>query len=224
MIYALDPGVPLLVIFVVGVVGGVGWLYRRHFVRLWFWLLGPQPLPPLDIEQSEDPLITNIRLLANRVTLAESVITRLRRVVTVLAVMVVAGVVMTVVVGVLYRDSRSQYDDIVASRTESRAATCRSDNEKANQINAGNEAKAAILASQKEIQLEIDALVDPIRKQPSSGDPARDKALADYLASFDAHKASVDAAQSTAADKIAAAHVPLRDCSPEAIADFYRSK
>lgn len=68
-------------------------------------------------DPGDDPLIDNIRLLANRVTLAESIIRRLKTVVIVLGVMVVAGVAMTAVVTKLYAD-------VISTRSEARAGVC----------------------------------------------------------------------------------------------------
>lgn len=145
-------------------------------------------------DPGDDPLTHNIRRLADRVTLAESIIQRLRKVVIVLGVLVVAFVVMTVILGSLFIESRRQYDDIVATRTESRMATCHSDNTFIANHNALVDAveQAAALVNQ------------PNPSRTPEQQAAVDRFVANYTATVEHSR------------------VALRDCSPEAIAAFYK--
>lgn len=84
-----------------------------------------------------DPLIETIQLLAGRVTLAESIIRRLRIVIKVLGALVVAFFVMMIVTGLVAVDNRRQAHASEAETFARRVADCHSLDDVGSAIKAG---------------------------------------------------------------------------------------
>lgn len=131
-------------------------------------------------------------------------------VVIALAVLLVAGVA----VWALNVSSRVDREAAAreADRVQRAAQTCDQSNVTRGQINAGNDAKAALKDSIDAIQGELDGLLVPIVQTPATSD-AQARALDDFRHRYEDGRAQVESALGIAAQKIAAAQVPLRDCS-----------
>jgi hypothetical protein len=95
-----------------------------------------------------------------------------------------------------YAGQKQTTDDILAARTEARAATCRSDNTFITNHN--------VLVDSVEQAAAVIAAPNPMRTPEQQA--GADKFVADYTATVER------------------ARVPLRDCSPGAIAAFYKEK
>lgn len=168
------------------------------------------------LERSPDPMLRTLARLSRRVTLGEQFHRRLRLVVRLLVVALVVELVVSVVVVVTVFEVRHEADRRDADRLERAVATCQQANETAARIDAGNEAKQALADALAALQHdEIDAILGPLDSTPST-DPATQA----FLDRYHAGRAAVEAAEATARAKIAAAHVPTRDCSPAGIDAF----
>jgi hypothetical protein len=123
--------------------------------------------------------------------------------------------VVAIVGGYIFNRQGDAIHEITSTRTQSRVNLCLQANDTAHKINAGNDAKAAIRDSTAEVQAELDSLLGPVVNPATP--PTNPAALADFKARYEASRAKVEDKLAVADEKIAEAHVPDRDCSPDAV-------